>query len=99
MALLLKVSSPKTIRIISTIEIKTLIKADIKVCFDLARNIDFHKASIERSNESAIPGKTTGLIKLGEWVTWEATHFGVKQQLTLKITEYESSNYFVDQMV
>ena len=35
-----------------------------------------------RSNESAISGNTTGLIKLGDWVTWEATHFGVKHQLT-----------------
>jgi len=82
-----------------TLEIKTLIKADIKTCFDLARNIDFHKASLEHSEEEAIAGKTSGLIGLGEWVTWEATHFGIKQQLTSKITEFESPNYFVDEMV
>ncbi len=82
-----------------TIEIKTLIKSDIKTCFDLARNIDFHKASMEHSNEIAIAGKTSGLIELGEWVTWEATHFGIKQQLTSKITAYESPSYFVDEMV
>ncbi|MBC2844964.1 SRPBCC family protein [Winogradskyella flava] len=82
-----------------TIEINTLIKADLKTCFDLSRNIDFHQESLEHSNEKAIAGKTTGLIELGEWVTWEARHFGIKQKLTSKITEFESPNYFVDEMV
>ena len=54
---------------------------------------------MERFYQSAIADKTTGLIILGEWVTREATHLGVKQQLTLKITEYENSNYFEDKMV
>jgi len=81
------------------IEIKTLINSDLKTCFDLARNIDFHKASMEHSNEKAIAGKTSCLIELGEWVTWEATHFGIKQKLTSKITEFESPTYFVDEMV
>lgn len=44
------------------IEIKTLIDADNKTCFDLARNIDFHKESLQHSNEKAIAGKTSGLI-------------------------------------
>jgi len=82
-----------------TIEIKTLIKADLKTCFNLARNIDFHKTSMEHSNEKAIAGKTSGLIELGEWVTWEAKHFGIEQKLTSKITEFESPNYFVDEMI
>ena len=81
------------------IKIKTLIKADLKTCFDLSRNIDFHKESMAHSNEKAISGKTLGLIELGEWVTWEAKHFGVKQRLTSKITEFKSPNYFVDEMV
>ncbi len=82
-----------------TLEIKTMIKSDLKTCFDLARNIDFHQESLEHSNESAIAGKTSGLIEMGEWVTWEARHFGVAQKLTSKITEFESPNYFVDEMV
>ncbi|WP_225036302.1 SRPBCC family protein [Winogradskyella sp. SM1960] len=80
------------------IEIKTIIKADIKTCFDLSRNIDFHQHSLEHSNEKAIAGKTSGLIELGESVTWEATHFGVKQKLTSKITAFERPYYFVDEM-
>src|SRR5690606_14216561 len=80
-------------------EVKTLIKADVQTCFDLSRNIDFHTQSLKHSNEKAIAGKMSGLIELGEWVTWEARHFGIKQQLTSKITEFESPNYFTDEMV
>jgi ligand-binding SRPBCC domain-containing protein len=81
------------------IEIHTLINADIEKCFDLARNIDFHKESLQHSNEKAVAGKTSGLIELGESVTWEAKHLGFKQRLTSKITEFYSPNYFVDEQV
>ena len=54
---------------------------------------------MKHSNEKAIAGKTSGLIGLHEWVTWEAVHFGVKQQLTSKITAFDSPNYFVDEMI
>ncbi|WP_341214862.1 SRPBCC family protein [uncultured Wocania sp.] len=81
------------------VEIKTCIKADIKTCFDLARNIDFHQESLKYSNEKAIAGKTSGLIGLGEWVSWEAKHLGFVQHLTSKITEFNAPNFFVDEMV
>ena len=83
----------------ATIEIKTIIKADLKTCFDLSRNIDFHKDSMAHSNEKAVAGKTSGLIELGESVTWEAKHFGITQRLTSKITEFESPHYFADEMI
>lgn len=81
------------------ITLKTYIKADLQTCFDLARNIDFHLESLEYSHEKAVAGRTSGLIGLGESVTWEANHFGIKQRLTSKITEFKSPNYFVDEMV
>ena len=81
------------------IEIKTIIHSDIQTCFDLSRNIDFHKDSMAHSNEKAIAEKTSGLIGLNEWVTWEAFHFGLKQKLTSKITAFDSPHYFVDEMV
>lgn len=81
------------------IEIKTVLNADIQTCFDLSRDIDFHKASLVHSKEKAIAGKTSGLIGLHEWVTWEAFHFGIKQQLTSKITAFDAPKYFVDEMV
>jgi ligand-binding SRPBCC domain-containing protein len=81
------------------IELKTEINADIQIVFDLSRSIDLHKISTEYTNETAIAGKTSGLIELGESVTWRAKHFGVYQKLTSKITEYKSPYYFVDEMV
>ncbi|QCE42808.1 SRPBCC family protein [Psychroserpens sp. NJDZ02] len=81
------------------IQLKTVIDSDIQTCFYLSRNIDFHKDSMAHSNEKAIAGKTSGLIELNEWVTWEASHFGIKQKLTSKITVLDAPYYFVDEMV
>ncbi|MGV6832559.1 MAG: SRPBCC family protein [bacterium] len=79
--------------------LQTKIKASIETCFDLARNIDFHSESVKNSDEKAVAGRTSGLIELGETVTWEATHFGVRQRLTSKITAFEFPYYFTDEMV
>ncbi len=80
------------------IKIKTFIKAPIERCFDLSRSIDLHKISTEHTNEEAIAGTTSGLIGLGESVTWRARHFGVTQQLTTQITECNAPFFFVDEM-
>ncbi|MBT0608541.1 SRPBCC family protein [Aequorivita echinoideorum] len=79
--------------------LETIINADVKNVFDLSRNIDLHKISAKQTNETAIAGKTKGLIELGETVTWRAKHLGFYQTLTSKITEFEEPNYFVDEMV
>ncbi|MEH1009461.1 SRPBCC family protein [Winogradskyella sp. ECml5-4] len=81
------------------IELRTEIKADRKVVFDLSRSIDLHKISTEQTNEQAIAGKTSGLIEMNESVTWRAKHFGIYQNLTSKITEFDKPKYFVDEMV
>ncbi|HTD98655.1 MAG TPA: SRPBCC family protein [Mucilaginibacter sp.] len=81
------------------IELVTEINAPIEKCFDLARSIDLHIKSTKQTGEQAIAGKTSGLIGLGETVTWRAKHFGIWQNLTSKITEYDYPNYFVDEMV
>jgi ligand-binding SRPBCC domain-containing protein len=81
------------------IELSTHINAPIERCFDLARSIDLHIESTKQTGEKAIAGRTTGLIELGETVTWRARHFGVWQNLTSKITEFEYPNHFTDVMV
>lgn len=81
------------------IKLETIINAPIEKVFDLARSIDLHKASTLGTNEEAIAGRTTGLIELGETVTWKAKHFGVYQQLTVKVVEFEKPNVFVDTML
>lgn len=81
------------------IELQTKIKASKEIVFDLSRSIDLHKISTEQTNEEAIAGKTSGLIELGESVTWRAKHFGFYQILTSKITKFERADLFVDEMV
>lgn len=81
------------------IELSTHINAPIGICFDLARSIDLHLESTKQTGEQAIAGRTSGLIELGESVTWRARHFGIWQNLTSKITEFEYTNHFTDEMV
>ena len=78
--------------------IVTEIAAPIEVCFDLARDIEFHTRSLEGTGERAIAGRTTGLIGLGESVTWEARHLGVRQRLTVDVTAFDRPDYFRDVM-
>ncbi len=80
------------------IRIITEISAPIQVCFDLARDIDFHTRSLEGTGERAVAGRTTGLIGLGESVTWEARHLGIRQRLTAKVTILECPRCFRDVM-
>jgi ligand-binding SRPBCC domain-containing protein len=79
--------------------IVTEIRAPIEVCFDLARDIDLHARSLEHTGERAVGGLTSGLIGLGEEVTWEATHFFVRQRLTSRITAFERPRHFRDSQV
>ena len=83
----------------ASITIKTLINAPLERCFDLARSIDLHTDSMKHTGEKAIAGRTSGLIESGETVTWRAIHFGIRQTLTSKITEFDYPNYFVDEQV
>ncbi|MET7029903.1 SRPBCC family protein [Sediminicola luteus] len=81
------------------IELRTYIKADKNIVFDLSRSIDLHKISTEHTNEEAIDGVTEGLIGLNETVTWRAKHFGIYQTLTSKVTEFSRPKLFTDEMV
>jgi ligand-binding SRPBCC domain-containing protein len=81
------------------IKLETVINAPIERVFDLARSIDLHKNSMSKYEEKAVAGVTSGLINLNETVAWEATHFGVKQRLTSKITAFDRPRYFRDSMV
>jgi ligand-binding SRPBCC domain-containing protein len=81
------------------IELITIINAPVAKVFDLARDIGLHMESTKQTGEKAIAGKTSGLIELGETVTWRAKHFGIWQNLTSKITEFDRPNFFLDEMV
>ncbi len=81
------------------IELETEIKCSLEICFDLSRSIDLHKISTAKTNEQAIAGTTQGLLNLNEWVTWQATHFGIRQKLTSQITAFDRPNYFKDEQI
>jgi len=83
----------------STIYLETLINASVQKVFNLSRDIDLHQRSTAKTNEKAIGGKVSGLIELGETVTWRAKHLGFYQNLTTKITEMESPKMFTDIML
>jgi ligand-binding SRPBCC domain-containing protein len=81
------------------IELTLDIQAPIDRCFDLARSVDVHVQSTASTKERAVAGVTSGLMHLGDEVTWEARHLGVRQRLTTRITAYERPYYFRDSQV
>lgn len=81
------------------IELETRIHAPRERVFDLARSIDAHMASTDGTHERAVAGRMSGLIELGETVTWEARHFGVRQRLTVEITTMDRPHAFGDEML
>lgn len=85
----------------SRIELVTRIRAPRERVFDLARSIDAHVASATGTDEHPVEGKgkTSGLMELGDEVTWRARHFGVVQELTSRITAFDRPRHFRDSMV
>lgn len=81
------------------IELETLIRAPRERVFDLARSIAAHQDSAAASGERAVAGVTHGLLGAGESVTWEATHFGVRQRLEVVMSEFDPPRHFQDVMV
>ena len=79
----------------------TLIQAPLERCFDLARSVEVHLAGNVHCGEQAVAkaGVTSGLIELGQRVTWRAKHFGVWQTLTSEVTAMLRPIYFRDEMV
>jgi len=75
------------------------IDAPREVCFDLARNVEVHTITTSNTKERAVGGVTKGYLEENDCVTWEATHFGVRQRLTAKVTEMKKPYTFTDVLV
>lgn len=80
------------------IYLETFIKAPLQVVFDLSRNVDLHKASMYHHNEKIIDGVRTGLMNMGDTVTWKAKHFFRNRTLKVQLTEVRHQ-FFVDEMI
>ena len=85
----------------TTLHDLTIIHAPIESCFDLARSVEVHLAGNIHSGEQAVAteGRTSGLLELGERVTWRAKHFGVWHKLTSEITQMDRPAHFQDAVV
>ena len=83
----------------AVIRVETEISAPPALCFDLTRSVDLHLTSTGASRERAIAGVTSGLIGAGQEVTWSARHFGIRQQLTSRITAFDPPHHFRDSLV
>ncbi len=83
----------------TTLHLSTEINAKIETCFDVARDIDIHILSTKNTNEKVIDGRTKGLCELGDTITWQAKHLGIKQNFTVKIIQFNQPFYFEDTML
>lgn len=81
------------------IELEMLVHAPSSDCCALALNIQAHLDSTKQTGERVLAGPASGQLQLGDVVTWEARHFGVRQQLTVKITAASPPHHFRDELV
>lgn len=83
-----------------TLKEVTVIRAPIARCFDLARSVEAHLAGNVHWGEAAVAeGCVSGLVDLGQRVTWRAKHFAIWQRLTSEITAMDRPVYFQDTMI
>lgn len=81
------------------IKLTTRIKAPASRVFDLSRSVELHIHSAGKTNEQAIAGRTSGLLELGDEVTWQGSHLKIRHSLRIKIKEMERPLRFSDQMI
>jgi len=84
---------------LTTIKTVTTIRASREQCFDLARSQKAHTASAEATSERIVSGPANDLLTLGDEVTFEGRHFGIRFRLTARITESLFPEFFVDETV
>ena len=80
------------------INLQTWINATPESCFNASLDVDLHLGSASHTNERVIAGRKSGICELGDEIIWEARHFGIKLQLSIRITDLKFPTYFADQM-
>ncbi|MDQ2794022.1 MAG: SRPBCC family protein [Bacteroidota bacterium] len=81
------------------IELEMLVQAPPTACYALALNVQAHLESTRQTGERVLEGPTSGQLQLGDVVTWEARHFGIRQRLTVRITAATPPYHFRDELV
>lgn len=82
-----------------TIRLETKILAPIEMVFDLARDLDVHSRTVPGTRERAWGSNDGRRAGPGDTLTFEATHFGVRQRLVSRITAFERPTLFADELV
>ena len=79
-----------------TIHLTTFIAAPIDRVFDLSRSIFVHKQSMIKFNETVASGITTGLLSVGEVVTWKSKHLYKTRFFKLKVLDMNPPTSFTE---
>src|SRR5688572_7176409 len=82
-----------------TIRLATTIRAPAERCFDLARSVSAHVASMRTTQERVVTSIASDLLGPGAVITWEAMHFGARIRLMSKITQYDAPRSFEDEQI
>lgn len=77
----------------------TTLPAPICTCFDLVRSIETHCATASGISARAIGGRCSGLSEIDDETRWSARFFGMRFELTTRISEYERPFLFSDELV
>src|SRR5690606_18576458 len=77
----------------------TYMNAPLERVYDSCRSIDIHLESAKDTGEKAVAGRTSGLIGLGETVTWQGRHFGLWLEHTSQIIAMTPGEHFRVRMV
>ena len=80
------------------IVLATLIRAAPAVCFDGARDAQLHMESARQTGERIVAGRDSGLWELGDEITFEGVHLGVRQRFSARIVDFERPHFFRDEM-
>lgn len=79
------------------IHLTTFIAAPQERVFDLSRSVALHKSSMKEHDEKIVDGIMSGLMNLNDTVTWTAKHLFKQRRLKIKITKFQSPEYFTDE--
>ncbi|MBF9237598.1 SRPBCC family protein [Hymenobacter sp. BT683] len=81
------------------IELEMHVQAPPEACYALALNVQAHLESAQQTGEKVIAGPAAAQLQLGDVVTWEGRHFGIRQHLTVRITATSAPHHFRDELV
>jgi ligand-binding SRPBCC domain-containing protein len=76
-----------------------LIAAPPERCFDLALSVELHLEAAAGTGERVVAGVSSGILELGDEVTWEARHLGQLRRLSVRISAHDRPHTFRDELV